>query len=151
MGDLLKIWSLNSFHRSALAAGHVHSGQLVTMGDENPSACSRSRLGTEALLALGLAGKFQVVCGWLANSYCFTTLLGGRRRQYPPHGVDLAETTLLSRGACGRVWWLFQPDRSAADRPLGNSVGANEWSVGAARVRAGSPLGRVHFGVPHPL
>lgn len=49
------------------------------MGDENPAACSPSRLGTEALLAFGLAGKFPVfVDGWLIATV-LRRLLGARR------------------------------------------------------------------------
>ena len=66
----------------------------LTVGEANLSACgvsgntdSCSRLGTEALLALGLAGKFPVfVDGWLIATV-LRRLLGARHRRYPPHGV----------------------------------------------------------------
>ncbi len=38
---------------------------------------------------------------------------------------------------CGLV--VIRPDSPPADRPLGNSVGAIEWSVGARHAQRGGP------------
>jgi hypothetical protein len=110
------------------------------MVEANPSACFGSQLGTEALLAHRLAGTFTVsVGGWLiataplrlrgdvAASIRLTALTGGGHP--PPEGRMLPDTAVSG------------PDCPAADRPLGNSVGAIGWPLGALpRLRGSARL-----------
>jgi hypothetical protein len=111
---------------------------LPARADKPKAHQNGSQLGTEALLSLGLAGTFPVsVGGWLIAT--------ASQRLWGDAIASIRLTVLTRDGNPppeGCMWpgtAVFGPECPAADRPLGNSVGAIGWPLGAAPRLAGRP------------
>ena len=125
-------------HARALSAVVSHSlvgGRHGDSPSRQPSgACwgNRSPAGSASRAPFG-------ICGWLATGYYFARSMGASRNRYPPPGVDWNLVT-SSFGAYAAASGSLRARRPpAADRTLGNSVGAIEWSVGVHCVLRGVP------------